>query len=246
MAFPGYAMIIFGTRLMGRCDEVPGLFHVATRFFHIDFLPLVPTQSYIILSQKGNQFNGMKIPMNGKSILLAWGRAIALAATVGSIIGAIVSLLDDRTDLGSKILFVLAAAACTTFFWFVMWSRPCSKASAARARELGQLVGLNQAGWAMVEQHCAGAGATPANAAFPSPAQAMPAFGASPTSAQAQPMRGPALPPPLVTAIPAAALYPCRSCGKSFPIEQSYSEADGQTICHACWNAANATSTRTA
>jgi hypothetical protein len=38
-------IIVWGSRLYGKVDAVPGLFHVATRFGHIWYLPLIPMGS---------------------------------------------------------------------------------------------------------------------------------------------------------------------------------------------------------
>ena len=47
--------IIFGTRWMGKVDAVSGVGHVATRFFHVQFLPLIPVESYLIFREVGEQ-----------------------------------------------------------------------------------------------------------------------------------------------------------------------------------------------
>src|SRR3954466_4220447 len=79
--------IIFGSRLTGKVDEVPGLFHVATRFGHVYYLPLFPLQSYIVLGRDGRRFRGVPIPLNTKSVLLAWARGLpSLAAVVATVV----------------------------------------------------------------------------------------------------------------------------------------------------------------
>ena len=80
--------------LLGKCDAVPGFFHVATRFFHINFVPLIPIETYLVLSRNGNSFRGVKIPMSGKTVGLAWGRFITFVASVWLAIGTIVELQD--------------------------------------------------------------------------------------------------------------------------------------------------------
>mmetsp|Transcript_28337 Transcript_28337/g.47022 ORF Transcript_28337/g.47022 Transcript_28337/m.47022 type:complete len:258 (+) Transcript_28337:161-934(+) len=42
-------MIYVGTLSLGRTDQIPGLFLVKTTFFHIDFIPLVPIESHLVL-----------------------------------------------------------------------------------------------------------------------------------------------------------------------------------------------------
>ena len=65
-------IFIFGTRLFGKVDEVSGYFHVATEFFHIDYVPLFPVKSWIVTSQSGGQWDGVEIPICRKSMMLAW------------------------------------------------------------------------------------------------------------------------------------------------------------------------------
>jgi hypothetical protein len=67
-------MIIFGTRLFGKVDQVPGVGYVATRFFHIDYLPLVPSQSWLVFQQTGKTWRGVKIPLSLKSPLISQPR----------------------------------------------------------------------------------------------------------------------------------------------------------------------------
>ena len=88
---------VFGSRLMGKVDEVPGLFHVATKFGHINFLPLIPMQSYVVLGKNGRSFRGVPIPMSGKSVLAAWGRSIGVLA---ALIGGIFALVEFTSPRG--------------------------------------------------------------------------------------------------------------------------------------------------
>ncbi|QRN93605.1 hypothetical protein JRI60_31070 [Archangium violaceum] len=41
-----------GTWLFGKVDVVPELGHVATKFFHINLVPLVPIESYFVVVQR--------------------------------------------------------------------------------------------------------------------------------------------------------------------------------------------------
>jgi len=68
-------IFIYGHRLYGKTDELPGLFHVASRFIHIYYVPLIPVASYVVLDQDGDHFRGVKVPLSLKSILLGWFRA---------------------------------------------------------------------------------------------------------------------------------------------------------------------------
>ena len=55
-------MIIYGTRLFGRCDEIEGVGHVATQFCHVYFCPLCPLGSFFVFN--GDRFtNDTPMPM---------------------------------------------------------------------------------------------------------------------------------------------------------------------------------------
>ena len=83
-------IFIFGTRLFGKVDEVPGHFHVATEFFHFDYVPLFPVKSWIVTSQDAGRWNGVEIPICRKSMMLAWSRAGAIVCAIIALITAAV------------------------------------------------------------------------------------------------------------------------------------------------------------
>jgi hypothetical protein len=67
-------VVIYGTRLLGKVDHVPGLFYVATKFAHINFVPLFPTGSYLVIDDGTGQ-KGLSIGWSLKSTLMGWLRA---------------------------------------------------------------------------------------------------------------------------------------------------------------------------
>ena len=70
-------MIVAGTRTMGKVDEIPGVAHVATRFFHVWFCPIIPLGSQIVWdSNQGPR--GLSVPMSWKSVLVGYFRGWAL------------------------------------------------------------------------------------------------------------------------------------------------------------------------
>ncbi len=83
---------VFGTRMYGKVDQVPGLFHVATQFFHIQFIPLVPVKSWLVFdaTMDGGNFRGIPLGWHGKSIFFAWLRFGSFIAGVLAAIGATV------------------------------------------------------------------------------------------------------------------------------------------------------------
>ena len=207
---------VFGKRLMGKCDAVPGLFHVSTQFFHINYVPLIPLQTYIVLSTDGKTFRGVPVGFSPKPLAFAWGRMITLIAAVGLSGFAIAQCADARAGTPDKLIAVIGAVLAVMSFVFLMWHRVCTKASFNRACQLGQQLGLNEAGFAQLYQiygEETGRG-----------------FAVLPVQKAMQPTP--------VTPL-AKEMFPCRACGQNVTIDRCYTEPDGRTICHACWTAAN-------
>lgn len=79
-------VLIWGSSLYGKVDEVPGLGYVATQFGHLYYLPLIPMGSYIVLNEEnglgGSEWQGTSIGLNGKSILIGYLRAALVLALI--------------------------------------------------------------------------------------------------------------------------------------------------------------------
>jgi hypothetical protein len=137
-------IIFFGSRLCGRVDDVPGLFYVKTRFLHLQYIPLVPTRSYVILegSEADGGFHGIPIGLSIKSVLMAWFRsATVLGALASGIVGLGSFLNQRRPAAGFGIVCLAAALGCIGLFWL---SRKLAHASPRRARELAANFGIPQ------------------------------------------------------------------------------------------------------
>ena len=91
-------LIIYGLRFYGRLREC-GSSYIATRFFHIWYVPLFPVGSQLILRGGENgSLQGISVPFNFTSMLAAYLRVwgpIALLATVASGIGAVGEMSSD-------------------------------------------------------------------------------------------------------------------------------------------------------
>ena len=131
-------MIVYGTRLYGYCDEIEGVGHVATKFAHIWFLPLIPLSGFFVFD--GDDDRGVEIPMRGKSVLSAWLRS-------GFIFGGIGSLIAGFVGFGSSALtgaaLVVCAIAC--FVGFAFSGRVLGKMNEERRAQLLADTGLLEA-----------------------------------------------------------------------------------------------------
>lgn len=120
-------LIIYGLRFFGRVREC-GSSYVATRFFHIWYVPLIPVGSQLILrSNEDGSVQGVSVPFNVKSMLAAYLRVwgpIALIATVASGIGAVSEMSSDPLAMVIAGVFTavvsLALLAGTIVSWAVV------------------------------------------------------------------------------------------------------------------------------
>jgi len=114
--------VMFGTRSCGKVDRVPGFAYVVTHFFHINYLPLIPTKSWIVLegTEDGDGFRGVDAGFSGKSILAGYIRTWAgLGGLIATAIGGFHigrDLFGDNDGAGYAIGAVLAGLALASFF----------------------------------------------------------------------------------------------------------------------------------
>lgn len=118
--------IRIGTVFTGTVDQV-GDESIQTKFFMIG-VPLIPMESYFVLRDHGNGVDGFPIPLNGKSVLLAYARWGAfIAAVIGGIMALVTpSYRRDVTD------FVLAGGALAAWVVLTFFAGRPNRASLAR------------------------------------------------------------------------------------------------------------------
>jgi len=131
---------VFGSRLYGKVDKVPGHFWVATKFAHVYYIPLIPTETWLVTSQTDKHWRGKKIPLSLKSILTAWFRVAAIGAAVVGAVLAIIAFNDSKTQ--EAIVHAIVAAIAIALVVFTYKSKWLNTASVARAHRLMQLAGL--------------------------------------------------------------------------------------------------------
>ena len=145
-------MIIYGTRLFGEVDKVPGIFAVRTRFFHVNFLPLFPTASFLMFGpDRGVELTSVQ----WRSVLACWGRVgLIVAGGIALIAGA--AGWSDRTGNGAAVGELVIGALCGAAIWA---SYRYSRASKKRALELCAMAALNEDTKGQIERHFGRAGA---------------------------------------------------------------------------------------
>ncbi len=143
-------ILIWGSRLYGKVDRVADLFHVATKFGHLWYIPLLPLGSWVVLGESGKDWRGVKIPLSGKSVLMAWLRAGLILGGIALLVGGVVGL-GGRTPVHAAVALV-TGLACIGGFAATKLVPTLSRASYERAKQLAELVGLNAAGRLTIEE----------------------------------------------------------------------------------------------
>lgn len=128
-------MIVFGTRLYGKVDDVAGYFHVATAFFHIWYVPLIPLGSHLVVRESGEGWEGVPVRLSLKSVAVAWVRGFAIA---GAVVFAIIGLTEGTGWNRS----LLRALGCAALFAVLMLYKGFRRASYERAVELAEQANL--------------------------------------------------------------------------------------------------------
>jgi hypothetical protein len=143
-------LLIWGSKLYGKVDEVPGMFHVETRFGHLWFIPLIPMGSHLIFQKQGSSFVGMPVGLSMKSVLMAWGRAGCFLSAIVALITTMIMAGEPKAPwwIPAIIAALLAIAAGALSF-----AKPCRHASYLRALELSEKAGFNDEGKVLLELH---------------------------------------------------------------------------------------------
>jgi hypothetical protein len=141
-------LIIYGSRLFGKVDVVPGLFHVETRFGHLWYIPLVPIESFIVFNKSGDSWNGVNIPLNLKSVCYAWLRTLLMLAGIVGCGLAMANVKSRPEGWATPAILGICSLAASAVLAFHKGS---ALASHARARRLGDLIGLTPHGMQMID-----------------------------------------------------------------------------------------------
>jgi len=97
-------MVIYGTHTYGRVDEVPGFGHVATQFFMLNYVPIIPVGSYFVTAEESDGIRGVKLPLQLKSIGVAYLRAILFVGIVALAIVSIIGMVEVGKGRGGEAM----------------------------------------------------------------------------------------------------------------------------------------------
>jgi hypothetical protein len=140
-------VLIVGWKLYGKTQQVPGIFHVATEFFHVYYFPILPKQSYVVLDQTPGEFRGVPIELSWRSIVIAWLRGAMFIPLLFSGVMALGICLHFKFQAVSllfpAVTIALALALWRSYHWryfrYATYERAMQLATAASFNEVGML-----------------------------------------------------------------------------------------------------------
>jgi hypothetical protein len=128
------------------------LFYVATQFFHVRYIPLFPTGSFIVLADRATPTESM----SWKSILLTWVHAATFPVAV--VIAIVILTVSSTFSLPDLLLTLAAEAVCLAILLVPRRIKPRYE----RACDLARQVELDPGEWALLNSiYGRDAGATP-------------------------------------------------------------------------------------
>jgi hypothetical protein len=133
-------IIIMGVRMAGKVDAVPRVGHVATKFIHLYYVPLIPLGTFLVKTDAAGAESEQPLPMNGKSILVGWlrtvGWVVLLAGGVAAVLGVV------HRDPGRVAVGLIGALVAGIFVLLLYRLRFVVHAGYERALEIARQAGL--------------------------------------------------------------------------------------------------------
>jgi len=103
-------LVIAGVRMAGKVDKVPRLGHVATQFFHLYYVPLIPLGTYFVAVNSPSNASGIPLPLSAKSIFIGWLRTACWLGLVVAGVFLILGLAErDPVRVAAGLLGIVFA-----------------------------------------------------------------------------------------------------------------------------------------
>ena len=142
--------IPIGTSLYGHVDYIDGLGSVATKFFHIAYLPLIPVGTYFVLedSDDGYGFKGASIASSPLSILIGYLHGWLLVPAYMGLVFGLFAGLGGRWGICMSLTMAALGGlmGAIPYFAVSIGSMFVLKASEQRTAELHALI-VGESGW---------------------------------------------------------------------------------------------------
>ncbi len=129
-------VIVWGSRLYGKVDAVPGVCHLATNFGHLYYIPLIPMGTVVVYGSAPEGDLVSEFSWSFKSILVAWLRVILIVGFVASLTQCLV--IWDRGFRGEDIRVYLMMAAPIILLFLSYKVSFIARASAYRAMQIAK------------------------------------------------------------------------------------------------------------
>lgn len=138
--------VIFGHELYGQVDDVPGKCHVATRFFHLYYFPLIPTSTWVIQKGPASIAGEQQIHFSWKSSCVGWLMAFLVVFGVTATFRSGLNLYIGFPGVDPVYAwFEFTTSVLSISVWLLFLFRPL-RASPERAYELLTQLGLSTEG----------------------------------------------------------------------------------------------------
>ena len=124
----------FGKRLYGHVDE-QGHASIATHFFHVYFVPLVPLGSHLVVTGAGNGYRSIPLGFHLRSVLAGYGRGLGPVVTIALFFAAHAELHDGSDEVAALRAVLLAMGALVGVVLSYTWVGRLS--AEQRAQRLG-------------------------------------------------------------------------------------------------------------
>ena len=132
-------IIVWGSKLYGKVDEIEGVGYVATQFGHLFWIPLIPFNSFFVTRDGQHDFDGTPIGLHGKSVLVGYTRVFSVLLMFAAF-GAANSLfsphefLEPEKVIQAKLTIAMGVLALPAFIACYLRSvRQASYATATRS-----------------------------------------------------------------------------------------------------------------
>ncbi len=121
-------ILIFGSRTYGSVDSIRGLGYVATEFFHLYYIPVVPYRTRFVIKQEAEGFIGGTLPLDWKSITVAWLRTVGLLATLFFLAVAVLAMMNPLSSWLARLVLLALLALSGSLLWvsYSSWARVAS------------------------------------------------------------------------------------------------------------------------
>ena len=102
---------LYGKRVYGKTDIVPGLLHVSTQFMHVCGVPLLPMASYVMVDT-GTLYRVTEIPLSFKSVWQTWARVLTASEGLFLFCAAVtLSTSDSQMAVVASLLTIMSWTA---------------------------------------------------------------------------------------------------------------------------------------